>query len=89
MNVGADSSPGPGNGRPMSIIGTSLADSKDLRWIDEYGDDLTMAIAMRDWDESLKLVERGQSYAWREISANEQATISSRPCLRIHPLNQC
>jgi hypothetical protein len=37
-----------------------LADSKDLRWIDEFGDDLTMTIAMRDWDESLKLVEKGK-----------------------------
>jgi len=45
----------------VSIIGTSLAESKDLRWIDEFGDDLTMAIAMRDWDEALKLVERGKS----------------------------
>jgi hypothetical protein len=73
----------------MSIIGTSLADSKDLRWIDEYGDDLTMAIAMRDWDESLKLVERGQSHLLSRCSADGQATILSRPCHRIHPPNQC
>lgn len=48
----------------MSIVGTSLADSKDLRWIDEFGDDLTMAIAMRDWDEALKLVERGNLWLY-------------------------
>ena len=89
MNVGPDSSPGPRNGRPMSIIGTSLADSKDLRWIDEYGDDLTMAIAMRDWDESLKLVERGQAHDLRSVSADGQAMTSSRPYHQIRPLNQC
>jgi hypothetical protein len=62
MALGPESSPARGgaNGRPLSTVGTSLADSKDLRWIDEFGDDLTMAIAMRDWDEALKLVERGQ-----------------------------
>lgn len=46
--------------RPLSTIGISLADTKDLRWIDEYGDELTMAIATRDWDESLKLILKGQ-----------------------------
>lgn len=62
MALGPDSSPGgkASNGRPLSTVGTSLADSKDLRWIDEFGDDLTMTIAMRDWDEALKLVERGK-----------------------------
>lgn len=62
MNLGPDASPsaGSGGGRPLSTVGMSLADSKDLRWIDEFGDDLTMTIAMRDWDESLKLVEKGK-----------------------------
>ena len=46
--------------RPLSTIGISLADTKDLRWIEEYGDELTMAIATRDWDESLKLILKGQ-----------------------------
>jgi hypothetical protein len=45
------------SGRPLSTIGVSMADNKDLRWIDEYGDDLTMAIATRDWDEAVKLME--------------------------------
>lgn len=39
-----------------------MADSKDLRWIDEYGDELTMAIAIRDWEGSVKLVEKGDSF---------------------------
>jgi hypothetical protein len=64
MAIGPDSSPGgnASSARPLSTVGISLADSKDLRWIDEYGDDLTMTIAMRDWDEALKLVERGTSW---------------------------
>ncbi|EIW66056.1 hypothetical protein TREMEDRAFT_41093 [Tremella mesenterica DSM 1558] len=45
--------------RPLSTIGLSMADSKDLNWVDEYGDDLTMAIATRDWPEALKLVDKG------------------------------
>ncbi|KIR53424.1 exocyst complex component EXO84 [Cryptococcus gattii Ru294] len=48
-------------GHPLSTIGLSMADSKDLRWIDEYGDELTMAIAIRDWEGSVKLVEKGQA----------------------------
>lgn len=60
---GAGLSPGTGRqsgGRPLSTVGTSLADSKDLRWIDEFGDDLTMKIAMRDWEASVKIVESGK-----------------------------
>jgi hypothetical protein len=37
-----------------------VAESKDLRWIDEYGDDLTMAIATRNWEEAVKQIERGE-----------------------------
>lgn len=49
-----------------------MSDAKDLRWIDEFGDDLTMAIATRDWDESVKLVERGTDLL-RTVAANPQA----------------
>jgi hypothetical protein len=45
--------------RPLSTIGGSLADSKDLRWIDDFGDELTMAIATRDWEEAVEQVEKG------------------------------
>ncbi|BEJ15783.1 hypothetical protein CspHIS471_0503880 [Cutaneotrichosporon sp. HIS471] len=62
-----------GNGRPLSTIGTSLADSKDLLWIDEFADDLTMAIATQDWDESVKFVERGQGLM-RTVSNNAEAS---------------
>lgn len=59
---GAGLSPGTGRlSRPLSTVGTSLADSKDLRWIDEFGDDLTMKIAMRDWEVAVKIVESGES----------------------------
>lgn len=59
--------------RPLSTIGTSLADSKDLLWIDEFADDLTMAIATQDWDEGVTLVERGQDLL-RTVSNNAEAT---------------
>lgn len=45
--------------RRLSTISMSMADSKDLRWIDEFGDQLTMSIATRDWEEAMKLVESG------------------------------
>lgn len=36
----------------------TMSDSKDLRWIDDFGDELTMAVAMRDWEAAVGLVER-------------------------------
>lgn len=68
-----DNGNGTGNsGHPLSTIGPSMADSKDLRWIDEYGDELTMAIAIRDWEESVKLVEKGQALS-KSIESNSSA----------------
>jgi hypothetical protein len=59
--------------RPITTIGTSLTDSKDLLWIDEFGDDLTMAIATQDWDEGVKLAERGKDLL-RTVENNAEAT---------------
>lgn len=59
--------------RPLSTIGTSLAETKDLLWIDEFGDDLTMAIAKQDWEKSVTLVERGQDLL-RTVANNADAT---------------
>ncbi|WVQ84675.1 hypothetical protein IAT38_006830 [Cryptococcus sp. DSM 104549] len=72
--------PGLGSpGRPLSTIGTSMTDMKDFRWIDEYGDELTMAIATRDWDEAVKLVEKGSALL-KTIASNPAAhsILSSR-----------
>lgn len=58
-----------------------MADSKDLRWIDEYGDELTMAIAIRDWEESVKLVEKGDFF----VGIRNFAYIRVRPSsLQVH-----
>jgi hypothetical protein len=65
------------SGRPLSTIGVSMADNKDLRWIDEYGDDLTMAIATRDWDEAVKLMEKGQALQ-KSASGTAHDLIASR-----------
>ncbi|EAL19099.1 hypothetical protein CNBH1990 [Cryptococcus deneoformans B-3501A] len=73
MWLGDKNGNGTGNsGHPLSTIGPSMADSKDLRWIDEYGDELTMAIAIRDWEESVKLVEKGQALS-KSIESNSSA----------------
>ena len=47
----------------------SMADSKDLRWIDDFGDELTMAIAMRDWEEAVQQVEKGRCLGLKHFHA--------------------
>jgi hypothetical protein len=32
----------------------------DIRWVGEFADELTVAIALREWDQAVALVERGQ-----------------------------
>ncbi|TXT09072.1 hypothetical protein VHUM_02546 [Vanrija humicola] len=59
--------------RPLSTIGTSLTDTKDLLWIDEFADDFTMAIATRDWDEGVNLAERGHGLL-RTVANNPEAS---------------
>ena len=36
------------------------AQGRNLRWMDDFGDELAVAIAVRDWDESVALVEKGE-----------------------------
>lgn len=33
---------------------------RDSRWLNEWADDLTVAVALREWDKAVELVERGQ-----------------------------
>lgn len=42
----------------------------DARWISEFSDSLTVAIALHEWEEAVKLVEEGISYAKPCVSAN-------------------
>jgi hypothetical protein len=62
-----------GSARPITTIGTSLTDSKELTWIDEFGDDLTMAIATQDWEKGVALAERGTDLL-RTVANNAEAT---------------
>lgn len=32
----------------------------DIRWVGEFADELTVAIALREWSQAVSLVERGQ-----------------------------
>jgi hypothetical protein len=37
----------------------------DARWISDFSDDLTVAIALHEWDEAVRLVEEGDtSFPW-------------------------
>lgn len=46
-----------------SELGSSAKEKadQDARWIGEFSDDLTVAIALREWDKALSLVEQGMS----------------------------
>ncbi|KAH7916378.1 hypothetical protein BJ138DRAFT_995706 [Hygrophoropsis aurantiaca] len=34
---------------------------RDARWVGDFSDDLTVAIALREWDQAVKLVEQGKA----------------------------
>lgn len=40
--------------------GLSNSKEKDARFIDDFADNLTVAIALREWDEAMKMVEDGK-----------------------------
>ena len=39
----------------------------DARWISDFADELTVAIALREWDQAVTLVEQGQQL-WLSVS---------------------
>lgn len=57
MIGGVSDIPGLAPGPPGAGSAAELA-----AWIDSFEDDLTMAIAVRDWDQACELVSRGRSY---------------------------
>lgn len=48
-----------------SDVGASAKEKteRDARWIGDFTDDLTVAIALRKWDHAVALVEEGWSLA--------------------------
>ncbi|KAG8804158.1 exocyst complex component exo84, partial [Serendipita sp. 399] len=46
--------------RRFDFLGGKDKAEGDLRWISEFCDNLTVAIALREWDEAVKLVEEGR-----------------------------
>lgn len=49
---------------PSQILGFGKDDptGKDLSWIGDYSDELSVAIATREFEEATVLVEKGESY---------------------------
>lgn len=44
------------------VDGSTTAKEKsesDIRWVGEFADELTVAIALREWEQAVVLVERG------------------------------
>ncbi|THH31938.1 hypothetical protein EUX98_g2241 [Antrodiella citrinella] len=61
-----------------SEMGSSSAKEKverDTRWIGEFADDLTVAIALRKWDEAVTLVEEGAGPAARNTFLNMRSDV--------------
>jgi hypothetical protein len=59
------------------------ASERDARWIGEFADQLTMAIALREWDTAVDLVEQGTSSCYllsAPILINQQGKGNSPPC---------
>lgn len=50
-------------GMRSSVVET---DETDLDWLATFEDDLTMAIAVRDWEQAVILVKKGQFRYTRE-----------------------
>ena len=50
---------------PHMRMPTAEAEETDLEWLTTFEDDLTMAIAVRDWDQAVQLVKKGQSHFQR------------------------
>jgi hypothetical protein len=48
-------------------VGTSAQDKTegDARWISDFADRLTVAIALREWEQAVSLVEEGKRTATR------------------------
>jgi hypothetical protein len=37
----------------------------DARWAGDFADRLTVAIALREWEQAVSLVEEGEIFIWR------------------------
>ena len=42
-----------------SDLGAKQKAERDARWVADWADDLTVAIALREWEKAVKLVEEG------------------------------
>jgi len=49
-----------------SDLGAKQKADHDARWVADWADDLTVAIALREWEKAVKLVEEG-SYVRESI----------------------
>lgn len=41
------------------LPGSDKSQEKDVRWVNDFVDKLAVAIALRDWEEAVSLVEQG------------------------------
>ena len=41
---------------------------RDARWVGEWADDLTVAIALREWEKAVTLVEQGECHLFLLLS---------------------
>lgn len=63
------------------------APGADMKWVDDFGDELAVAIALQDWEEAVRLVEKGLSSSVNmPVSLVPRSTLSldSRPGPPLH-----
>jgi hypothetical protein len=63
---------------------------RDARWVGEFADELTVAIALREWDQAVSLVEEGpfRSDSFYDINLMMQRLQAKLNSLRHLPLLQ-
>lgn len=60
--------PLPGANSTASSGGAQAKAEQDARWIGDFTDDLSVAIALRNWASALELVEQGTLIIWLHIT---------------------
>lgn len=52
---------------------------RDARWVGEWADELTVAIALREWEQAVALIEQGQFYHSPVFSLRPLSSAPHRP----------
>lgn len=57
----------------QGLTSSKEKEEKDARFVEDFVDDLTVAIALREWDEAIRMVEDGESLVFYLFSLNAKS----------------